>query len=140
MLVPKKVKHRKWSKGRSRNRKVETRGVSLSYGQYGLKAMTGARLNSRQIEAGRKTITNFLKRGADFGSGCSPTNQSRSRRRKRRSAAARARWIIMSSSSVPAASFSRLTAFPRRPRRRRSGWLRSKCRFGVRSYQNRILP
>jgi large subunit ribosomal protein L16 len=62
MLAPKKVKHRKWSKGRSRNRKVETRGVSLSYGQYGLKAMTGARLNSRQIEAGRKTITNFLKR------------------------------------------------------------------------------
>jgi len=62
MLAPKKVKHRKWNKGRSRNRKVETRGVVLSYGQYGLKAMTGARLNSRQIEAGRKTITNFLKR------------------------------------------------------------------------------
>ena len=62
MLVPKKVKHRKWQKGRSRNRTVETRGLTLSYGSFGLKAMEGARLTSRQIEAGRKTITNFLKR------------------------------------------------------------------------------
>ena len=62
MLVPKKVKHRKWQKGRSRKRTVETRGLVLSYGSFGLKAMEGSRLTSRQIEAGRKTITNFLKR------------------------------------------------------------------------------
>ncbi len=62
MLIPKKVKHRKWHKGRSRNRKVETRGLELSYGSYGLKATGLSRLNSRQIEAARKTITNFLKR------------------------------------------------------------------------------
>ena len=62
MLVPKKVKHRKWQKGRSRWRQVETRGLTLSYGQYGLKALEPAWLNSLQIEAGRKTITNFLKR------------------------------------------------------------------------------
>ncbi len=62
MLVPKKVKHRKWQKGRSKKRMVETRGIELSYGSFGLKAMGPARLNSRQIEAGRKTITNYLKR------------------------------------------------------------------------------
>ncbi len=62
MLIPKKVKHRKWQKGRSRNRQVETRGLELSYGQYGLKATEASRLNSRQIEAARRTITNFLKR------------------------------------------------------------------------------
>jgi large subunit ribosomal protein L16 len=62
MLIPKKVKHRKWQKGRSRNRKVETRGLTLSYGDYGLKSMESAWLTSRQIEAARKTITNFLKR------------------------------------------------------------------------------
>lgn len=62
MLIPKKVKHRKWHKGRSRKREVETRGLELSYGQYGLKAMDSAWLNSRQIEAGRRTITNFIKR------------------------------------------------------------------------------
>jgi large subunit ribosomal protein L16 len=62
MLIPKKVKHRKWQKGRSKNRQVETRGITLNYGQYGLKAMESAWLNSRQIEAGRKTITNFMKR------------------------------------------------------------------------------
>ncbi|KKW16419.1 MAG: 50S ribosomal protein L16 [Parcubacteria group bacterium GW2011_GWA1_50_14] len=62
MLVPKKVKHRKWQKGRSLKRTVETRGLSVSYGTYGLKSMESAWLNSRQIEAARKTITNFMKR------------------------------------------------------------------------------
>ena len=62
MLIPKKVKHRKWHKGRSMKRQVETRGLELSYGQHGLKAMGSAWLNSRQIEAGRRTITNFIKR------------------------------------------------------------------------------
>jgi large subunit ribosomal protein L16 len=62
MLIPKKVKHRKWQKGRSRKRQVETRGLALSYGQYGLKSLDAAWLTSRQIEAARKTITNFMKR------------------------------------------------------------------------------
>ncbi|MBI4094768.1 MAG: 50S ribosomal protein L16 [Candidatus Liptonbacteria bacterium] len=62
MLIPKKVKHRKWQKGRSRMRKTETRGLQVSYGQFGIKAMGSAWLNSRQIEAGRKTISNYLKR------------------------------------------------------------------------------
>ncbi len=63
MLVPKKVKHRKWHKGRSKSRLVETRGTSLAYGSYGLQATQPFWLNSRQIEAGRRTITNFVKRG-----------------------------------------------------------------------------
>lgn len=62
MLIPKKVKHRKWHKGRSRKRLVETRGLELNYGQYGLKALGSAWLNSRQIEAGRRAITNYMKR------------------------------------------------------------------------------
>lgn len=49
-------------KGRSRSRKVETRGTTLAYGSYGLKAMTGAWINSRQIEAARRSITNHVKR------------------------------------------------------------------------------
>lgn len=62
MLIPKKVKHRKWQKGRSKGRLVETRGLKLSYGQFGLKALEPARLNSRQIEAARRTMTNYIKR------------------------------------------------------------------------------
>ncbi|MGC9599292.1 MAG: 50S ribosomal protein L16 [Minisyncoccia bacterium] len=62
MLIPKKVKHRKWQKGRSRKRQVETRGLALAYGAYGIKALEAAWLTSRQVEAARKTITNFLKR------------------------------------------------------------------------------
>jgi len=63
MLLPKKVKHRKWQKGRSKGRKVETRGITLSYGSFGLQATESAWVNSRQIEAARKAITFFTKKG-----------------------------------------------------------------------------
>lgn len=62
MLVPKKVKHRKWQKGRSKDRIVETRGTTLTFGSYGLKATTASYVNSRQIEAARRAISNFIKR------------------------------------------------------------------------------
>ncbi|MBU2101405.1 50S ribosomal protein L16 [Patescibacteria group bacterium] len=62
LLQPKKVKHRKWHKGRSRKRQMETRGTKLSFGNYGLQALGSAWLNSRQIEAGRRAITHYLKR------------------------------------------------------------------------------
>ncbi|MEK7555231.1 MAG: 50S ribosomal protein L16 [Patescibacteria group bacterium] len=63
MLIPKKVKHRKWQKGRSKNRQVETRGISLSFGTFGLQSLENAWVNSRQIEAARKTMSHFTKRG-----------------------------------------------------------------------------
>lgn len=63
MLIPKKVKHRKWQKGRSRKRKVETRGVALSFGSFGLQALENSWISSKQIEAGRKAISHFTKRG-----------------------------------------------------------------------------
>lgn len=63
MLLPKKVKHRKWQKGKNKKRDVETRGVHVSFGSFGLQAMSPAWLNSRQIEAARKTISHFTKRG-----------------------------------------------------------------------------
>jgi large subunit ribosomal protein L16 len=62
MLLPKKVKHRKWQKGRSLDRQTETRGTQLAFGTFGLKAESGAWVNSRQLEAARKTIMNFIKR------------------------------------------------------------------------------
>lgn len=62
MLIPKKVKHRKWQKGRSKKRNVETRGLTLAYGSFGLKAQESMRMDSRQIESARRAITNFIKR------------------------------------------------------------------------------
>ncbi|MSR76420.1 MAG: 50S ribosomal protein L16 [Candidatus Ryanbacteria bacterium] len=62
MLVPKKVKYRKWQKGRSRKRTVETRGLKVSFGQYALKADSTAWVNSRQIEAARKVLTRSMQK------------------------------------------------------------------------------
>ena len=62
MLLPKKVKHRKWNKGRKLSRSFESRGTEVSFGSYGLKAMSSAWLTSQQIEAARRCISNFAKR------------------------------------------------------------------------------
>ena len=66
MLIPKKVKHRKWHKGRRRNLGVATTKTTLAYGTYGLKALDYAWVTARQIEAARRTITKFLKKGGKF--------------------------------------------------------------------------
>ncbi len=62
MLIPKKVKHRKMQKGRSLKRQVETRGTELAFGSYGIQALESAWITSAQIEATRRTLTNFIKR------------------------------------------------------------------------------
>ncbi len=61
MLQPKRTKYRKQMKGR--NRGTASRGTKVSFGEYGLKATTRGRLTSRQIEAARRALTRFIKRG-----------------------------------------------------------------------------
>jgi large subunit ribosomal protein L16 len=61
MLQPKRTKYRKQMKGR--NRGLAQRGNKVSFGEYGLKAVTRGRLTSRQIEAARRALTRFIKRG-----------------------------------------------------------------------------
>lgn len=61
MLLPARTKYRKQMKGRLRG--VANRGVELNFGEYGLKALDQGMLTSRQIEAARKSITGFTKRG-----------------------------------------------------------------------------
>lgn len=64
MLFPKKVKHRKWQRARKNANKAqfESRGVELSFGSYGLKAVTQGRIRARQIEAARKTVTRVVSK------------------------------------------------------------------------------
>jgi large subunit ribosomal protein L16 len=61
MLMPKKVKYRKQQRGRRAGK--AWRGSSLSFGDFGLKAMRVAWITDRQIEAARIAMTRFIKRG-----------------------------------------------------------------------------
>jgi large subunit ribosomal protein L16 len=61
MLMPKKVKFRKQQRGRMCGK--AWRGSSISFGEYGLKAMSCGWITSRQIEAARIAMTRFIKRG-----------------------------------------------------------------------------
>jgi len=60
MLQPSRTKFRKQHKGRIKG--VATSGASLSFGQFGLKAMEPDRLTARQIEAARRAMTRHMKR------------------------------------------------------------------------------
>jgi len=62
MLVPKKVKFRKWHTMRRNASKVRiaTRGVTLAFGSFGLKAMSEHRVKSNQIESARKVLARAM--------------------------------------------------------------------------------
>ena len=60
MLQPKKTKFRKQQKGKLRG--FATSGAKVSFGEFGLKAITRGRVTARQIEAARRALTRHMKR------------------------------------------------------------------------------
>ena len=64
MLQPKRTKFRKQFKGR--NRGLAHRGSSVSFGEYGLKSLDRGQLTARQIEAARRAMTRYVKRGGNI--------------------------------------------------------------------------
>ncbi|MBT8442612.1 MAG: 50S ribosomal protein L16, partial [Gammaproteobacteria bacterium] len=61
MLQPKRTKFRKQHKGR--NRGLAQRGNTVAFGEYGLKSTGRGRITARQIEAARRAMTRYIKRG-----------------------------------------------------------------------------
>ena len=63
--MPKKVKHRKWRKGIGRAA-IENRATDLAFGSFGLRALEAKWISARQIEAARRTVIRYLKKGGKF--------------------------------------------------------------------------
>ena len=61
MLQPSRTQYRKQQKGR--NKGVATRGNKVSFGEFGLKATDRCRMTAREIEAARRAISRYVKRG-----------------------------------------------------------------------------
>ncbi len=61
ILIPKKVKHRKSRKRVQKN--TETRSTELNFGSFGIKSLQAKRITARQIEAARRAIIRYFKRG-----------------------------------------------------------------------------
>jgi len=59
-VMPKRVKYRKFQKGRVRGK--ATRGNTVSYGEFGLQSLEGGRVSAKVIEAGRMAASHFLHR------------------------------------------------------------------------------
>src|SRR3989338_2850141 len=63
MLAPKKVKHRKWHKSAGMSGSIASRMTKISYGDFALKAMTAGLINARQIEAVRRVLVRYIRKG-----------------------------------------------------------------------------
>jgi large subunit ribosomal protein L16 len=61
MLMPKRVKYRKQMRGRMTGK--ESRGVEVSFGDFGLQALEPCWMTSRQIEAARRAVVRYIRRG-----------------------------------------------------------------------------
>jgi large subunit ribosomal protein L16 len=61
MLMPKRTKFRKPQRGRMKG--TETRGTKVSFGEFGMQALEPAWITSRQIEAARRAMTRYIRRG-----------------------------------------------------------------------------
>ncbi len=61
MLMPKRTKYRKMQRGRLKGR--ATRGATVAFGEYGLQALEPVWITGRQIEAARRAITRYIRRG-----------------------------------------------------------------------------
>ncbi|MBI4127168.1 50S ribosomal protein L16 [Candidatus Peregrinibacteria bacterium] len=63
MLLPKKMKFRKWHRLRGNFAGNASCGTKISFGSYGLKSTSTKEVTSRQIEAARRAMTHYVKRG-----------------------------------------------------------------------------
>ncbi|MFA5879395.1 MAG: 50S ribosomal protein L16 [Candidatus Margulisiibacteriota bacterium] len=61
MLIPKKTKYRKYQRGR--NRGVALNGNKVEFGEYGLQSLECGYISERQIEAARRAVSRYIKRG-----------------------------------------------------------------------------
>ena len=61
ILMPKKVKHRKWHRGKSKGKAF--RGAEISFGSFGLMGMESRWISARQIEAARRAVIRYLRKG-----------------------------------------------------------------------------
>ena len=64
MLMPKRVKYRRVHRGRMKGK--AQRGNTLTYGEYGLQALEPAWITSNQIEAARRAMTRYIRRGGNI--------------------------------------------------------------------------
>lgn len=63
MLMPRKMKYRKQQRGKRRG--LDMRGSDLSFGKFGIKAQGAGWITARQIEASRRAMTRYIKRGGE---------------------------------------------------------------------------
>ena len=126
MLQPARRKYRKEQKGR--NKGVATRGAKVSFGEYGLKALTRGRLTARQIEAARRAMTRHIKRGGRIWIRIFPDKPISRKPAEVRMGNGKGNPEYWVAEIVPGKCCTKWTAWTKRRRARRSGSHQPSCR------------
>lgn len=63
MLAPKKIKHRKWQRRAGQSGRIASRLTTINFGSAGLKAITAGLVTSREIEAVRRVLVRYIRKG-----------------------------------------------------------------------------
>ena len=129
MMMPKKVKYRKQQRGRMAGK--AWRGSSLSFGDFGLKAMECGWITDRQIEAARVAMTRSIKRGGKVWIRLFPDKPITKKPAETRMGKGKgAPEAVGGGDPSRARSCSRWKAWTGRRRWPRCGWRRTSCRSG----------
>jgi LSU ribosomal protein L16P len=127
MMQPARRKYRKEQKGR--NKGVATRGASVAFGEFGLKATTRGRLTARQIESARRAISRHVKRGGRIWIRVFPDKPISIKPAEVRMGNGKGNPEYYVSEITQARYFMSLTVFQSRWRVRLSNWLLPNYRF-----------
>src|SRR3982074_14736 len=126
MMQPKKTKFRKAHKGRIHG--VATSGATLSFGQFGLKAMAPERITARQIEAARRALTRHMKRAGRVWIRVFPDVPVSKKPLEVRMGSGKGAPELWVCRATPAPSLLKLTAYRRRQHVNPGHWLQPSCR------------
>ena len=128
MLMPKKVKYRKQQRGRMTGK--AWRGSTISFGDYGLKAMECGWITDRQIEAARVAMTRFIKRGGKVWIRLfpdKPITKKPAETRMGKGKGAPEQWVAV---IRPGKILFEMEGVPRRRPSRPCGWRPTSCPSG----------
>ena len=137
MLMPKRVKYRKLQRGRLKGKAY--RGNTVAFGTYGLQSLEGHYVTSRQIEAARRAIVRYVRRGGKIWIRIFPDRPVTKRAAETRMGSGKGSVDHWVAPVRPGRVVLEIEGIREDQRARRSAWRRPNCRCALRSSPRKAM-
>ena len=137
MLMPKRVKYRKLQRGRLKGKAY--RGNSVAFGTYGLQSLEGHYVTSRQIEAARRAIVRYVRRGGKIWIRIFPDRPVTKRAAETRMGSGKGSVDHWVAPVRPGRVVLEIEGIREDQAARRSAWPRPSCRCALRSSPRKAM-